>query len=428
MWIRPERRTAWFIVFLLSLLYFINFLDKAIIGLSAVHIMKEMNLTPTEFGLVNSVFFLFFVPLQLVGGLLADRYQSRWILLVMALSWSAAMMPILLPAGFAVLLASRIALGAGEGPTSPVAIHAMYKWFPNEERAVPNAFYMMGPPIAMVLGTPVLIWIINAYGWRLAFFTLGLLSLIWAIVWMFVSREGTEGMAPPNSPEAGSRESRSALDYLRMAKTRTFIGCILLAFPSYCAVTLMFAWLPHFLESALSFSPGHTSIAISLAWVIAAIGPLTISLWSQHLLKRGVSMRIARGVVSAALVMLSGLLLVVGAVFTGGALLQAVILVGALSLSVICNPMLFTLIGQFSPVSLRGGVIGLFGATTVSAGFVAPLAMGRAIEMGVDEHHGYLLGFAAFGIFQIVCSAIAAVLIDPEGDERKQARNASIPA
>ncbi|HWL47600.1 MAG TPA: MFS transporter, partial [Sphingomonadaceae bacterium] len=107
MWIRPERRTAWFIVFLLSLLYFINFLDKAIIGLSAVHIMKEMNLTPTEFGLVNSVFFLFFVPLQLVGGLLADRYQSRWILLVMALSWSAAMMPILLPAGFAVLLASR---------------------------------------------------------------------------------------------------------------------------------------------------------------------------------------------------------------------------------------------------------------------------------------------------------------------------------
>lgn len=420
MWIRRERRTAWLIVFLLSLLYFINFLDKAVIGLSAVHIMKEMDLTPTEFGLVNSIFFVLFIPLQLIGGLLADRFESRRILLVMAISWSVAMMPVLLPAGFAVLLASRMALGAGEGPTSPVAIHAMYKWFPNEERAIPNAFYMMGPPIAMVLGAPVLVWVINVYGWRTAFFTLGLLSLVWAIVWMFVGREGTEGMPPSEAKNSSTPERRSALDYLRLVKTRTFLGCILLAFPSYCAVTLMFAWLPHFLESVLDFSPGNTSIAISLAWVIAAIGPMAVSIWSQRLLSGGVSIRIARGVVSAALVALSGALLLVGVAFSWTTLAQAALLVGALSLSVICNPMLFTLIGQFSPVRLRGGLIGIFGAVTVSAGFIAPLAMGRAIEMGTDEHHGYLLGFTVFGIFQLICGALAALLIDPEGDERKQ--------
>jgi len=420
MQIRRERRMAWLIVFLLALLYIINFMDKAVIGLSAVHIMKEMGLTPVEFGLLNSVFFLLFIPLQLIGGLLADRFQSRRILLIMAVSWSVAMLPILIPAGFGVLLASRMLLGAGEGPTSPVAIHAMYKWFPNEERAIPNAFYMMGPAIAMIVGTPFMVWIINQFGWRIAFGVLGLFSLTWAIVWLVVGREGEEGMVPAQEVSPDARPS--ALAYLRLVGTRTFIGCMLLAFPSYFAVTLIFSWLPHFLQSALGFTPGGSSMMISFAWMIAAVGPILVSLVSQQMLKRGASIRLARGVVSALLVIGSGVLTVVGAYLIPDATAKAVLLVIALSMSVVCNPMLFTLIGQFSPVSLRGGLIGIFGASTVSAGFIAPLAMGKAIETGATEYQGYLFGFAAFGVAQLTCGVVAALLIDPERDEQRHAR------
>lgn len=168
---------AWVVTILLGLFYLINFLDKSVIGLSAVQIMKEMNLTPAQFGLLNSAFFIFFVPFQFVGGLLADKYPTTRILLIMSIVWSIAMVPMIFPAGFAALLASRMLLGAGEAPTSPVAIHALYKWFPDEKRAVPNAFYSMGPPAAMALGAPLLVWVIADHGWRFSFLLLGLLSL-----------------------------------------------------------------------------------------------------------------------------------------------------------------------------------------------------------------------------------------------------------
>ena len=57
--VRPEKG-AWTIVALLFLFMMINFAVKAIIGLAGVPIMSELNLTPKQFGLVGSSFFLMF--------------------------------------------------------------------------------------------------------------------------------------------------------------------------------------------------------------------------------------------------------------------------------------------------------------------------------------------------------------------------------
>jgi hypothetical protein len=41
-------------------------------------------------------------------------------------------------------VASRVALGAAEGPANPVALHSTYKWFPNELRTLPTAIIVQG--------------------------------------------------------------------------------------------------------------------------------------------------------------------------------------------------------------------------------------------------------------------------------------------
>ena len=51
---------AWTIILLLFLFMVINFADKAVIGLAAVPIMQELKLTPKQFGLIGSIFFLLF--------------------------------------------------------------------------------------------------------------------------------------------------------------------------------------------------------------------------------------------------------------------------------------------------------------------------------------------------------------------------------
>ena len=134
-----DRRTpkgSWLIVALLFLFMLINFVDKAVIGLAAVPIMKELNLSPSQFGLVGSSFFLLFSLSAVVTGFIVDRVQTRWVLLVLSLVWALTQLPMVGTVGFATVLACRIALGAGEGPAYPVALHATYKWFPNELRTL----------------------------------------------------------------------------------------------------------------------------------------------------------------------------------------------------------------------------------------------------------------------------------------------------
>ena len=121
--VRPEKG-AWAIVALLFLFMMINFADKAIIGLAGVPIMTELNLTPKQFGLVGSSFFLLFSISAVVTGFIVNRVRSKWVLLVMGLVWALVQFPMLGTVGIETLIACRIVLGAGEGPAYPVALHA----------------------------------------------------------------------------------------------------------------------------------------------------------------------------------------------------------------------------------------------------------------------------------------------------------------
>ena len=122
---------AWLIVALLFLFMLINFADKAVIGIAAVPMMQELQLSPREFGLIGSSFFLLFSLSAIVTGFIVNWMQTRWVLLIMGLVWALAQFPMLGTVGFATTVACRVALGAGEGPAYPVALHSAYKWFPS---------------------------------------------------------------------------------------------------------------------------------------------------------------------------------------------------------------------------------------------------------------------------------------------------------
>jgi len=134
----------------------INFADKAVIGIAAVPIMDELLLSPREFGLLGSSFFLLFAVSAVVSGFIVNRVETRWALLVMGLVWALTQFPMLGSVGFATIIAARIALGAGEGPAYPVALHSAYKWFPIELRTLPTAIVAQGAGIGIMVALPLL--------------------------------------------------------------------------------------------------------------------------------------------------------------------------------------------------------------------------------------------------------------------------------
>src|SRR5258708_13724909 len=194
-------------VALLFLFMVINFADKAVVGIAAVPIMDELHLGPREFSLLGSSFFLLFAVSAVVTGFIVNRVETRWALLVMGLVWALTQFPMLGSVGFATIIAARVAVGAGEGPAYPVALHSAYKWFPNELRTVPTAIVAQGAGIGIMVALPLLNWVIVRYSWHWAFAVLGIAGLVWSAAWSALGREGPLTAAAPAAPRATTTPS-----------------------------------------------------------------------------------------------------------------------------------------------------------------------------------------------------------------------------
>ena len=185
-----DRNRARIVVLLLFMFMVINFADKAVIGIAAVPIMQELKLGPRQFGLIGSSFSLLFAVSSVATGFLANRVQTRWVLLAIGFTWALTQFPMIGPVGFETLVACRIALGAGEGPATPVALHSAYKWFPDELRTLPTAVIVQGGAIGVLVALPLLNWIMVRWTWHWAFGSLGLSGLVWCALWLAFGREG----------------------------------------------------------------------------------------------------------------------------------------------------------------------------------------------------------------------------------------------
>ena len=187
---QPTPKGAWRITFLLFLYMVVNFADKIVVGLAGVPIMTELQLQPSQFGLLGSAFFLLFSISAICVGFLINRVEARWVLLGLSLIWALVQFPMLGTVSFTTLLICRIILGAGEGPAFSVAVHAIYKWFPDEKRTLPTAILSQGSAFGVILAVPALNWVIVNYSWHMAFAALGVVGLIWGALWLMLGAEG----------------------------------------------------------------------------------------------------------------------------------------------------------------------------------------------------------------------------------------------
>ena len=242
---------AWGMTALIFLFMLINFADKVIVGLAAKPIMEELKLTPEQFGLVGSSFFFLFALSAVLVGFLANRVQTRHALLAMAIVWSLVQFPMLGTVSLEMLIACRIILGAGEGPAGPVATHAIYKWFPDPLRGLPTAIIAQGSALGVIIAVPALNWIIINYSWHWAFGALGVVGLLWAVLWLIFGREGTLVDTPVS--ENGMGVERVPYRYLLTCPSIMAVCCA--GFASYWGLALGLTWFTSYLVDGLGLQP-----------------------------------------------------------------------------------------------------------------------------------------------------------------------------
>jgi MFS family permease len=333
------------------------------------------------------------------------------VILALAASWALVQFPMLGTVGFATLVACRILLGAGEGPATAVALHGLYKWFPDAKRTLPTAILSQGAAVGVVVALPALNWLIVHYSWHWAFGALGLIGIAWCGLWLVLGREG---------PLVDETVAESTIllrqPYRRLLFCRTYVGCCLALFGAYWALTLGLTWFTPFIIKGLGFSQIDAGWISTLPWAAGAAVVLATGAISERLVKAGVSTRYARGVLGAAPMVAGALLLlllprveddvsriallVAGTSFTG-------------SIYVVCAPM----IGEFVPVAQRGAKLAICGAIYSLAGVLAPAISGGVIEAAATPLEGYLDGFMLCALVQLAGGLLGLLLLWP-GRER----------
>lgn len=409
---------------LIFLFMLINFADKVVVGLAAQPIMAELKLSPEQFGLIGSSFFFLFAVSAVIVGFITNRVQTRHALLVMAIVWSLVQFPMLGTVSLEMLIACRIVLGAGEGPAAPVATHAIYKWFPDSLRGMPTAIIAQGSALGVIVAVPALNWIIVTYSWHWAFGALGIVGLLWTVLWLIFGREGTL-VDPPVSKAGDGGQER--VPYRHLLTCPSIVAACCAGFASYWGLALGLTWFTSYLVSGLGYSQKVGGNLTILPWIFGMFVVLGGGFLSQRLKKRGVSSRLSRGAFPAATVILGGSLLpFVSAMPTAELKLLFVVVGGAIGSTIfVVIPMI---VSELTPQPQRAAMLAISTSVVTLAGVIAPLAMGAVVQHAASPMAGYERGYFILGLLLMAGGAIGLLFIRPEHDRRRLAHHAVAPA
>jgi MFS family permease len=414
---------AWGMTALIFLFMLINFADKVVVGLAAQPIMAELKLTPEQFGLLSSSFFFLFAVSAVVVGFITNRVQTRYTLLVMAVIWSLVQFPMLGTVSLEMLIACRIILGAGEGPASPVATHAVYKWFPDSLRGLPTAIIAQGSALGVIIAVPALNWIIVNYSWHWAFGALGIAGLAWAVLWLIFGREGTLVDRPVSSGASDGGGGSERVPYRYLLTCPSIVAACCAGFASYWGLALGLTWFTSYLVGGLGYSQqvgGNLSI---LPWIFGMFVVLGGGFISQRLKKAGVSSRLSRGVFASSTVILGGCILPFVGLMPAPELKLAVVVVGGAigSTIYVVIPMI---VSELTPQPQRAGMLAITTSVVTLAGVLAPLVMGAMVQNAATPMLGYERGYVVLGGLLIAGGLIGLLFIRPEIDRKRLATHA----
>jgi predicted MFS family arabinose efflux permease len=398
---------------MLFLFQTLNFFDKLVFGLSAVPMMKELQISPQQFGLIGSSFFLLFsLSGVLVGLFVIGRVPIKWILVALAAIWSLTQIPIYFSSSVTVLVICRILLGLGEGPGLPTALHAAHNWFSPEKRSVPSAIVLQGISVGLLAGGPLLTYIIVQYGWRTGFLFCGVIGICWIAAWLVIGGEGP--YAAENDKHQAVTTSEAALPTRTLWLDPTVIGVIIMSTMSYWIVGMSATWLPPFLQQGLGYSQTQTGSLISAVYIFQSPLLLVGSWIAQRMLQKGVSKRSALGSASGYALLVSGIALI-GSVHVSGVLQLALVAIAfaAPSLTTIYGPIT---LGAVAPAAQRGKlIVVIYSANAISA-LASNAVTGMIVQAPGPEHltQGYANAMMFTAAILIIGAISAFTLIFPD--------------
>lgn len=375
----------------------INHFDRAILAVASAEIMRELHLSPEQYGLLASAFYSVYVTGGLLVGIfLAHRVRARPMATWLIAFWTVAQIPVLIFPSFAALLVSRMVLGAAESPSFGAATAVAHEWYPSHRRNVPTSFILFGSLSGGVIAPPILVAVMASFGWRGGFVACAILSGVLFAALVLLGRDPPEGhLRPSTSAAARPAVARGAgprwLDWRIV--TITLVG-----FATYWVISFLFTWLFPLLNLGWGYDTEFTGWGVSAVYFLTVIPLLAVSAISQKKLQRGVTF--SRSVViptAASLFTTAAFLCLTAFLPAGWPRLVSLALSFAMIPSVLAA--IPVMVSRVVSEAERNRLLMVVAALQSSAGIIAPYATGLLIHRSGDNgYHLALLSCCAAAV------------------------------
>ncbi|MGW6663443.1 MFS transporter [Peribacillus sp. NPDC055009] len=405
----------WVVLILLFFGAVINFADKSIVGLAAVPIMKEFDLTYAEWGLVGSSYYWLYPVTGIFGAAWADRLGAKKVLGFIMLTWTVLQFGVLAITALPLLILYRILLGAFEGPYSPIAYSHADKWFPPKLKGFANSVVVGGGTVGAMIVAPILVSLITIFGWKVAFAALGAASLVWFFFFQFLTKENpVEVYENVQKKKKQKLEKIKVKDFLLLLASPTALFTTLAYFSTYILVVWFSVWLPIYLVEAVKMTPGQMGTSVAVIGIVSVCIYMGVSMASDHLFKKNQNWRSSRVFVVAGAMILGALFFSSIMVFQNPIwVIVAMCLAKGLTYAIL--PIGPTI--MINEMQERGGLMtSILTSSGNLAGIVAPLLTGYIISLaGGNQLLGYNLSILFMAILVLAFGILFAIFVKPAG-------------
>ncbi len=283
------------VVLLCFMSTFICYIDRVNISVAIIPMAKQFGWSDTERGLVLSSFFAGYMVTQVLGGWLAQKWGGKVVLGFGVLWWSAftILTPLSAVTSFPVLIATRIAMGLGEGVAFPSVYHMFGRWVPAKERSRAASFNLAAIPLGTLTAIIATPWLAVEFGWPSVFYIFGAVGIVWFVFWRILvvdtpaldKRMGESERALFQQEE--KQDDKQAIPWREILTQKPVWAIIIAHFSNNWGLYVLLSWLPSYFSSQLGIGLRSVWIYVAPPWVAAFVMGNVVGVLADRLIEKG---------------------------------------------------------------------------------------------------------------------------------------------
>ncbi|KUF30055.1 MULTISPECIES: MFS transporter [unclassified Lysinibacillus] len=183
---KQHHKYRWVVFVAVLFTYLLMASQRTAPGLITDQLMKDFGVTASTIGLLTSIQFFVYTGLQIPMGILADRFGPNFFLIVGAALTGLGTILYSLGTHEFVLFFSRMLTGVGDATIWVNMVLILAQWFQKKEFVRLIGFAGMTGSLGFLLATVPFATLILLFGWRITFFSTGLLLCLCGVLLYFV--------------------------------------------------------------------------------------------------------------------------------------------------------------------------------------------------------------------------------------------------